>query len=95
MRDKLKEHCGYAENVLRCFVHLDSPTFISHPHFFNGDPVLQDFVLGLHPSEEEHGLFIDIHPVSVHTPTHTQSALHQYNVIVWQFVKRGSGLEGS
>lgn len=55
------------KKILHCVVHLDSPTFISHPHFFNGDPVLQDFVLGLHPNEEEHGLFIDIHPVSVHT----------------------------
>ncbi|XP_034997211.1 scavenger receptor class B member 1 isoform X1 [Hippoglossus stenolepis] len=39
-----------------------SPVFISHPHFFNADPVLLDYVDGLHPNEEEHGLFIDIHP---------------------------------
>ncbi|XP_037548221.1 scavenger receptor class B member 1 [Nematolebias whitei] len=49
-------------NVSTC--RHNSPTFISHPHFFNGDPVLQDFVLGLHPNEEEHGLFIDIHPLT-------------------------------
>jgi len=42
----------------------DSPVFISHPHFYNADPVLRDFVLGLSPNEDEHGLFIDIHPVS-------------------------------
>ncbi|KAM7392337.1 hypothetical protein PAMA_007447 [Pampus argenteus] len=40
----------------------NSPVFISHPHFFNADPVLLDYVQGLHPSEDEHGLFIDIHP---------------------------------
>ncbi|XP_036383261.1 scavenger receptor class B member 1-like [Megalops cyprinoides] len=39
-----------------------APVFISHPHFFNGDPALWDSVLGLDPNEEEHGLFIDIHP---------------------------------
>ncbi|XP_013883578.1 scavenger receptor class B member 1 isoform X2 [Austrofundulus limnaeus] len=49
-------------NVSTC--HHNSPTFISHPHFLNGDPVLREFVLGLHPTEEEHGLFIDIHPLT-------------------------------
>ncbi|XP_041816228.1 scavenger receptor class B member 1 isoform X2 [Chelmon rostratus] len=47
-------------NVSSC--RHDSPVFISHPHFFNADPVLLDYVLGLNPNEEEHGLFIDIHP---------------------------------
>lgn len=47
-------------NVSRC--RQNSPVFISHPHFFNADPVLLNFILGLHPTEEEHGLFIDIHP---------------------------------
>ncbi|XP_015221424.1 scavenger receptor class B member 1 isoform X2 [Lepisosteus oculatus] len=47
-------------NVSTC--RHDSPSFLSHPHFLNGDPVLREFVLGLSPSEEEHGLFIDIHP---------------------------------
>ena len=42
----------------------DSPVFISHPHFYNADPVLLDFVGGLSPNEDKHGLFIDIHPVS-------------------------------
>lgn len=49
-------------NVSSC--RHNSPVFISHPHFFNADPVLLDYVLGLHPSEEEHGLFIDIHPLT-------------------------------
>ncbi|KAG7468842.1 scavenger receptor class B member 1 isoform X3, partial [Solea senegalensis] len=39
-----------------------SPVFISHPHFYNADPVLLDYVQGLSPNEDEHGLFIDIHP---------------------------------
>ncbi|TNM92057.1 hypothetical protein fugu_019069 [Takifugu bimaculatus] len=42
----------------------DSPVFISHPHFFNADPVLLDYVHGLSPNEEDHGLFIDIHPLT-------------------------------
>lgn len=47
-------------NVSSC--RHNSPVFISHPHFFNADPVLLDFVQGLAPTEREHGLFIDIHP---------------------------------
>ncbi|XP_029941174.1 scavenger receptor class B member 1 isoform X1 [Salarias fasciatus] len=47
-------------NVSTC--RYNSPVFISHPHFFNADPVLLDFVQGLNPTEEQHGLFIDIHP---------------------------------
>ncbi|XP_042365187.1 scavenger receptor class B member 1 isoform X2 [Plectropomus leopardus] len=49
-------------NVSSC--RHNSPVFISHPHFFNADPVLLDFVQGLKPTEEEHGLFIDIHPLT-------------------------------
>ncbi|XP_051267597.1 scavenger receptor class B member 1 isoform X1 [Dicentrarchus labrax] len=47
-------------NVSSC--RHNSPVFISHPHFFNADPVLLDYVQGLNPTEDEHGLFIDIHP---------------------------------
>ncbi|XP_027137945.1 scavenger receptor class B member 1 isoform X3 [Larimichthys crocea] len=49
-------------NVSSC--RHNSPCFISHPHFFNADPVLLDYVQGLHPTEDEHGLFIDIHPLT-------------------------------
>ncbi|XP_072515403.1 scavenger receptor class B member 1 isoform X2 [Salminus brasiliensis] len=41
-----------------------SPVFISHPHFYNADPALLDTVNGLSPNEEDHGLFIDIHPAT-------------------------------
>uniref|UniRef100_A0A4W5MI67 Scavenger receptor class B member 1 n=1 Tax=Hucho hucho TaxID=62062 RepID=A0A4W5MI67_9TELE len=47
-------------NVSSC--RSNSPVFISHPHFYNADPVLLDYVQGLQPAEDEHGLFIDIHP---------------------------------
>ncbi|XP_051539823.1 scavenger receptor class B member 1-like isoform X1 [Myxocyprinus asiaticus] len=47
-------------NVSTC--RHNSPVFISHPHFYNADPVLLDTVNGLSPNEEEHGLFIDVHP---------------------------------
>ncbi|XP_034048401.1 scavenger receptor class B member 1 isoform X2 [Thalassophryne amazonica] len=47
-------------NVSSC--RHNSPVFLSNPHFYDADPVLLEYVHGLHPSEEEHGLFIDIHP---------------------------------
>ncbi|XP_028830821.1 scavenger receptor class B member 1 isoform X2 [Denticeps clupeoides] len=47
-------------NVSSC--RHNSPVFMSHPHFYNADPALLNTVIGLSPSEEEHGLFIDIHP---------------------------------
>lgn len=55
-------------NIMFALFLLDSPVFISHPHFYNGDPALLQTVNGLSPSEHDHGLFIDIHPVrkSVH-----------------------------
>ncbi|KAK3550249.1 hypothetical protein QTP86_021271 [Hemibagrus guttatus] len=40
----------------------NSPVFISHPHFYNADPALLQTVNGLSPNENDHGLFIDIHP---------------------------------
>ncbi|XP_031664827.1 scavenger receptor class B member 1-like isoform X1 [Oncorhynchus kisutch] len=47
-------------NVSSC--RSNAPVFISQPHFYNADPVLLDYVQGLQPTEDEHGLFIDIHP---------------------------------
>lgn len=44
---------------------LGSPAFISHPHFYNADPALLQTVNGLSPNEQDHGLFIDIHPVRI------------------------------
>ncbi|XP_042193236.1 scavenger receptor class B member 1 isoform X2 [Callorhinchus milii] len=51
-----------AMNASTC--RLSMPSFLSHPHFFNGDPALSQAVAGLNPTEEEHGLFIDIHPLT-------------------------------
>ncbi|XP_036163290.1 scavenger receptor class B member 1 isoform X4 [Myotis myotis] len=50
------------QNVSTC--RFNAPLFLSHPHFYNADPALAEAVLGLHPSEKEHSLFLDIHPVT-------------------------------
>ncbi|XP_061459093.1 scavenger receptor class B member 1 isoform X3 [Rhineura floridana] len=49
-------------NVSSC--RFNAPLFISHPHFLNADPELLKTVDGLHPNEEEHGLFVDLHPLT-------------------------------
>ncbi|EMP26516.1 Scavenger receptor class B member 1 [Chelonia mydas] len=50
------------QNVSTC--RMNAPVFISHPHFYNADPVLVEAVDGLHPNKEQHGLFLDVHPVT-------------------------------
>ncbi|NXY91127.1 SCRB1 protein, partial [Alcedo cyanopectus] len=50
------------QNVSTC--RLNAPMFISHPHFYNADPSLVDAVEGLHPSKEQHALFLDVHPMT-------------------------------
>ncbi|ERE76015.1 scavenger receptor class B member 1 [Cricetulus griseus] len=48
------------QNVSTC--RFGAPLFLSHPHFYNADPVLSEAVLGLNPDPREHSLFLDIHP---------------------------------
>ncbi|XP_063171484.1 scavenger receptor class B member 1 isoform X2 [Candoia aspera] len=50
------------QNISSC--QSNAPIFISQPHFLNADPSLLDAVDGLHPSEKEHELFVDIHPLT-------------------------------
>ncbi|KAM6339474.1 scavenger receptor class B member 1 isoform 2-T12 [Alca torda] len=50
------------QNISTC--RLKAPMFISHPHFYNADPALLDAVEGLHPSKDEHALFLDVHPMT-------------------------------
>ncbi|XP_069353220.1 scavenger receptor class B member 1 isoform X8 [Eulemur rufifrons] len=50
------------QNVSTC--RFNAPLFLSHPHFYDGDPVLAEAVTGLHPNQEEHALFLDIHPTN-------------------------------
>ncbi|XP_059850506.1 scavenger receptor class B member 1-like isoform X2 [Hypanus sabinus] len=49
-------------NVSTC--RMNSQVFVSHPHFYNGDPALWEAVDGLHPNEKDHALFIDIHAMT-------------------------------
>ncbi|XP_043413256.1 scavenger receptor class B member 1 isoform X3 [Prionailurus bengalensis] len=50
------------QNISTC--RFNAPLFLSHPHFYNADPMLAEAVLGLHPNPEEHSLFLDVHPVT-------------------------------
>ncbi|KAM6051364.1 scavenger receptor class B member 1 isoform 3-T3 [Theristicus caerulescens] len=50
------------QNLSTC--RLNAPMFISHPHFYNADPSLVNAVKGLHPSKDEHALFLDVHPMT-------------------------------
>ncbi|XP_053938635.1 scavenger receptor class B member 1 isoform X2 [Cuculus canorus] len=50
------------QNVSSC--RLNAPMFISHPHFYNADPVLVNAVEGLKPNKEQHALFLDVHPMT-------------------------------
>ncbi|XP_037672711.1 scavenger receptor class B member 1 isoform X2 [Choloepus didactylus] len=50
------------QNVSTC--RFNAPLFLSHPHFYNADPVLAEAVLGLQPDPEKHALFLDLHPVT-------------------------------
>ncbi|XP_069817061.1 scavenger receptor class B member 1 isoform X2 [Dendropsophus ebraccatus] len=49
-------------NVSSC--RFNAPLFLSFPHFYNADPEFVEAVDGLHPSEAEHSLFLDLHPLT-------------------------------
>lgn len=48
-------------NVSSCT--MDSPTFLSLPHFYNADPYYVNAVEGLQPDEEKHEFFFTLEPV--------------------------------
>ncbi|NWT66931.1 SCRB1 protein, partial [Prunella himalayana] len=50
------------QNISTC--RLNAPMFISHPHFYNADPSLVEAVEGLQPNKDQHGLFLDVHPMT-------------------------------
>ena len=50
-------------NITAC--RYGAPGFISLPHFFNGDPVLENQFEGLQPNEEDHNFYITLEPVSI------------------------------
>ncbi|CAG7823679.1 unnamed protein product [Allacma fusca] len=41
-----------------------APAFISFPHFYHADQSYRDAVVGMHPVEEKHQMFIDLEPRS-------------------------------
>ncbi|XP_069476217.1 scavenger receptor class B member 1 isoform X2 [Ambystoma mexicanum] len=50
------------QNVSAC--RFNAPVFMSLPHFYMADPVFGQSVNGLEPSESEHSMFIDLHPLT-------------------------------
>jgi scavenger receptor class B protein 1 len=48
-------------NVSSC--RLDSPTFLSLPHFYNADPYYIDAIEGISP-QDKHEFYITLEPVS-------------------------------
>ncbi|XP_053327984.1 scavenger receptor class B member 1 isoform X2 [Spea bombifrons] len=50
------------QNMSSC--RFNAPLFLSFPHFYNADPGFAEAVDGLHPSEELHSLFLDLHPLT-------------------------------
>ncbi|KAM9329957.1 scavenger receptor class B member 1 [Gastrophryne carolinensis] len=49
-------------NVSSC--RFNAPLFLSFPHFYKADPGYAAAVDGLHPSDELHSLFLDLHPLT-------------------------------
>lgn len=49
-------------NVTTC--RMDSPIFLSLPHFYGADPYYINLVDGLKPEKEKHEFYITLEPVS-------------------------------
>lgn len=45
-------------------MHTDFPIAASFPHFLNADQALLNSISGLNPSEEKHGSYLIVEPVS-------------------------------
>ena len=51
-------------NISRC--QYGAPTFLSLPHFLNGDPSLHNAFEGLNPDAKKHASYLDVQPVTTH-----------------------------
>ena len=58
---KVKNHITFS--FLYPFI-LDSPIYMSWPHFLHGEKHLVEGVHGLHPDPEKHSFTLDLNPVS-------------------------------
>ncbi|KAI4477383.1 hypothetical protein M0804_012769 [Polistes exclamans] len=50
-------------NITAC--RYGAPVFVSLPHFYKGDPILSNQVLGMNPNEDDHSFYINIEPDTV------------------------------
>ncbi|KAK8737266.1 hypothetical protein OTU49_004416, partial [Cherax quadricarinatus] len=69
---------GGVFNISTC--KYGSPTIVSWPHFYQGDPKFLDAVEGLKPDAEQHSLYIDVSP-RTGSPLRAQARL-QINIAV-------------
>ncbi|KAK5644000.1 hypothetical protein RI129_007845 [Pyrocoelia pectoralis] len=76
-------------DVSKCY--FDLPISISFPHFLNADPIAKTYVNGLKPSNEKHGSFVDIEPVTG-VPLESRARL-QSNLILKDFSGLSETLE--
>ena len=53
------------KNIIYLILVLDSPIYMSWPHFLHGERELVDGVEGLRPDPEKHSFILDLNPVSI------------------------------
>ena len=65
--------CTLPDNPLNCKIdgifdaspcYHDVPIMYSAPHFYKGNPILQQSIEGLNPDPELHSSYVDVEPVN-------------------------------